>query len=377
MMRKKRGAMDFNLFKRIVHRLPSSVYRVWLMKQGETLLHRHFGEFAKYLKEKRPEITIQLATNAALLTKEKAEIMVKYLDYLDIGIHGITAETYEKIAGRKTFEKVIKNLEYLDSLIGASKATLIYNLTYVRQPLNSHETNREVELFFKDRFNHFNRLVLKWESNFQGEIGEANLAITKEAEHFPKCILPYTTIAFLYDGNISYCPAESRENYFVGNILNESMEEVWNGFKMRELRRLLMKEDYDSLDRKGMFCRACTWPWSFEVQNPQLFVSHQGSALMPLLEKRSFLGIEDFLEAGFIYYLNSKLSDAYEMFSIASLIHSSHQHLVRMGKKWKGEVERVHKMRYANIELWEKKLNAENKSFGGLERIIIENERKR
>jgi len=373
-MRKVRGSMDFDLFKKIVNQLPSSIYRIWLMKQGESLLHRNFGEFVKYLKEKRPGIMIQLATNASLLTEEKANISVKYLDYLDIGIHGTTTETYRKVTGRNIFDKVIKNIEYLDSLIGSGKSGLIYNLTYVRQPSNNNESNREVEVFFKNRFNHFNQLVIKWESNFQGEIGEANLAITKGSGNFPKCLLPYTSIAYLYDGNVSYCPAESKENYFIGNILNQSTEDIWNGPKMRQFRRLLMKEDFNSLDEKGIFCRSCTWPWSFEVQNPGLFVSRQSRDLKPILDEIRFVNIEDFLVAGFIHYLNSNLAEAYSMFSIASKIRSSHQLLVQMAKKWKREVERFYKLKYSNIEAWEKGLNSENKSFKDFKRIIYKND---
>jgi len=371
MMRTHRGPMSFDVFKRVVDQLPESVYRVWLMKQGEALLNKEFCTFAKYLKEQRPEITTQVATNASPLTRKSAECLVRYMDYMDIGIHGIERGTYRNVVGRDLFDRVIGNVRYLDELLERTNSDLVYNITYVRQPVNEHESDEAVEAFFRKTFKNFGRLVIKWESNFQGEIEEANLQLTKKAGAFPKCMLPYCTITYLHDGNVSYCCAEAKENYFVGNIMAQTSSEIWNGEKMVSFRRRLNGQMFDELEECGIGCRDCSWPWSFETQNPEMLVSRQSKELLEDTAKPMPVSIEDFLRLGFVCYLNSELAEALGHFTAASVIRSDNDEWAKSAVRWKEELERVYRTRYGNMETWEDGLNEEGKSFRDMTRTII------
>jgi len=369
LMRGDKGFMTFEVYKKIVNELPETITRVWLMKQGESLLHKEFVHFISFLKKTRPEIKIMLATNASALTKEVSEGLIKYADYLDIGLHSIEANTYKKITGKDTFDDVIDNISYLDSLLSGD-SSLTYNITYVRQPANVNEKDDEVATFFKKKFKNADRIVIKWESNFQGEIEEANLNVTKEIDSklFPKCLLPYTSLTYLYDGKVSYCAAEPKENYFIGDY-NEKFSNIWNGNKMQEFRNDLNNGNFEKLSARNIECKNCSWPWSFETQNMTLFVTEDSKKLLEQLEKLSYTSSSDYAVAGLIYYLNADLAKSLEAFFILESSDSD-LYLKELAKKWIGHIKKVYHEKFKHLNFWEKSLNAEGKSFSDLTRKI-------
>ncbi|MFX0210366.1 MAG: hypothetical protein ACFFDT_30585, partial [Candidatus Hodarchaeota archaeon] len=127
---------------------------------------------------------------------------------------------------------------------------------------------------------------------------------------------------------------------------------------------------FEELSEKGIYCRECTWPWSFETQNPQLFVSKENINYLHILTELEYNKIEDFLIGGLIYYLNSNMAEACKNFTIASLIDSRKSIIHRKADQWFNEAKEVLKLRYRNTECWEENFIKEGKSLTDFRRKI-------
>ena len=84
-----------------------------LITGGEPLIRSDFLDIYKYAKKKG--LIITLFTNGTLITDEIADCFKKWPpDKVEITLHGITKETYEKVTGVKnSFEKCIQGIHLL------------------------------------------------------------------------------------------------------------------------------------------------------------------------------------------------------------------------------------------------------------------------
>ena len=95
-------------FTRLVDQLPD-LRRAVLQGIGEPLLNRDLAAMIGYLKQR--DVYVVFNTNAALLTRRRqVELIESQLDELRVSIDGSTPETYAKVRGIPTFERVIDNV---------------------------------------------------------------------------------------------------------------------------------------------------------------------------------------------------------------------------------------------------------------------------
>lgn len=84
---------------------------------GEPFLQKDIFQILKYLKSKN--VTIQIQTNATLITEEIASELASILnpkyDNIQTSLEGATAITHDKIRGKGSFEKTINGIEHLIS----------------------------------------------------------------------------------------------------------------------------------------------------------------------------------------------------------------------------------------------------------------------
>ena len=75
-----------------------------------------------------------------------------------------------------------------------------------------------------------------------------NSEILREAEKILgkklKCIVPFEHLWFLPDGNICPCCPALVDNYTLGNIFEQSFDEIWNGERAQEFRQSIIKGDF-------------------------------------------------------------------------------------------------------------------------------------
>ena len=106
--------MEMGLFKQIVDELAAEKFplvRFVFAGIGEPTLDRNLADKIRYIKEKIPNVPVQLTTNASLLTEAKGkELIDAGLDRVIISFNGTTKETYEAVMGHMNYEKTMANL---------------------------------------------------------------------------------------------------------------------------------------------------------------------------------------------------------------------------------------------------------------------------
>lgn len=267
-MRKEIGFMDLELFKKIIGELPGGVRQIYLHKQGESALHPKIAEMMEYAKARRPDIKLKLNTNGSRLSKGLMKEMAKYLDILTVSIWSVRPETYHKLHGKGDLVKVMDNLKEFLSLREKAKSETKVWIDYVKQNGNSDESEEEVINFFEDNGCRDITIAFYWAFNFLGCGDEENLEINRTLpyDEFPRCIYPWISFTVTWDGQVSYCFVEPKEDTFLGDIKTESFAAIWNNKRYVEFRRLLAEKRFDELEKRNILCRHCTFIWSSQSQ---------------------------------------------------------------------------------------------------------------
>src|SRR5436190_9168240 len=105
------GMLDFDLFRRIVDEVGSSLVRIDFFNYGEAFLHKRAVEMCEYIKSRFPHVYLYTSTNGLALTEERARRLVHSgIDEVTFSIDGATAENYVKYRQRGDFHKAIANL---------------------------------------------------------------------------------------------------------------------------------------------------------------------------------------------------------------------------------------------------------------------------
>ena len=52
------------------------------------------------------------------------------------------------------------------------------------------------------------------------------------------CISPFSTLEILYDGTVPLCGCDYKPTVVLGNVKNNSLKEIWNNEKFKQMRDL-------------------------------------------------------------------------------------------------------------------------------------------
>lgn len=237
-MKRKRGDMDFDKFRKLVDENPEIEYYL-LMNWGEPLLHPRFFDMVRYVRLRggRPLFT----TNGALLTdKTMREMIGSGVDRVTISMDGI-GDTYEHIRGRpyaEIEEKINRLIEMRDEL----KSPMAVDLNLVV----FDETENDVAGFMDQWKGKADRVQIQPRISFSGK-------------RKTRCKEPWRgNVIVLWDGTVVPCCVDYDGAMPLGNAFEKPLREIMNGGPARRLR---------SLHNRGLFigpCETCSeyeTPW--------------------------------------------------------------------------------------------------------------------
>ncbi|MCK5706698.1 MAG: radical SAM protein [Candidatus Aureabacteria bacterium] len=231
------GYMKIELYEKIIRELKKiGVKKVALHTVGEPFVHKEFNDHLRIAYENG--IGIVLSTNGQILTEQHIESLLKYPPIqIRYSVDGATKETYEKIRRGGKFERLIKNMEKLSDAMEKAGVKIP-----VRIGSMILEDNIEELSMFYDVFRKFVR-----DSSYIDFKMPNTLSATDAKDYFgdfgttitPRipCGLLWSSIAILYDGRISACCRDYHGELIMGNILEQSLSEIWNGKRYKEVRR--------------------------------------------------------------------------------------------------------------------------------------------
>lgn len=293
--------LDHSMQVAILDQVPT-LKRVVLHGIGEPLLNNDLPELVKDAKRRGADVVFN--SNGTLLTKRKAVELIKAgLDEYRLSLDSATPETYEKVRGANMFSKIIENVRNLQEIKqehGVSHPRVSVWITALRE--NLHELHDLIRLAVELRCDEVNlqRLVFFGEGlaieeqtiyrEFENEYheiifqsamlcerygirfsasggieGKEYADRQKEAQlavrPWSKCMRPWSLTYVTANGNVLPCCISpwvtgDYSSIVMGNIYEQSLEEIWHGKKYTEFRNKLLS------DEPPESCKNCGVAWS-------------------------------------------------------------------------------------------------------------------
>ncbi len=249
-----KGFMDFELFKKIMDEIKSSVFDIYLHHRGESLLHPEFKKFLEYIG--KFDIKTKLHTNGTLLTEEIAKSMISNkLSRLSFSFDGYTAKTYEKIRVGAKFDEVVKNIIMIQRLkkeLNSKYPEVVIEL--IDFP-NSEISDKNKRKDFVKLFGEYkpDSIIIKKLHNWAGYMKSM-----KKMNKKPKpCTHLWNGLLILWNGTAMPCSQDFFEYYKLENANDKSIMDIWNGERLVNIREKHVKGDISDLKT----CNNCDRIW--------------------------------------------------------------------------------------------------------------------
>jgi len=208
---------------------------LWLYNIGESLLHPDFFEILDHVRKCDNLGTIWSSTNGKLIDAEmRKKILETPVDIQNYSLNAYSKELYDKVAPNLVFDDIQNNfieLAKLKKQMGVKKPILRAQM--FEYPGFEHEIDKFIDKFqdFADIVS-INKLEL-----FSQNID--NLSSGEEIilnEKIDKCnrLLKQTFYIFS-DGTVSCCATDFDCVLNIGNVYEQSIQEIFNGEKYQNL----------------------------------------------------------------------------------------------------------------------------------------------
>lgn len=251
-MERTLGNMDIELFKKIVtDAAANGTTFVYLHAWGESTIHRDMFKMVR--EAKKVGLQVGLSTNCTLLNEERArEVVDSGLDFLILSMDGAIKETYEKVRKNGDFEAVRQNItNMLETKARAGRGPFT-----VLQLIRMTETQSEVDAFVS----YWNNVApdsvfVKKLWTWDGKAEDINRLLIEEAPNAVNtvCQALWKQLVIHWNGDVVPCCTDIEGKLHLGNLREQTLEEVWNGEPMRDLRRA-----HTEGRRKGLYpCDGC------------------------------------------------------------------------------------------------------------------------
>jgi MoaA/NifB/PqqE/SkfB family radical SAM enzyme len=230
--------MDFSIFCNALEQtkeFPEKIKHISLTG-GEPLLHKRLPEMIQMIRDAGVTQTIQVISNAALLTHRKSEQLIQSgLTELKISLQGISSEAYQKTSSVSiNWNEFYNNIRYFSSIRGDCKL----KVKVADTALNDGDDERFFELFgnicdgvaIENIYN-------AWAVNGMSRVPTKEHTVNRYGHAISglkvcKCVFIYLDI--LPDGLIA---TRCHRDLDFGNVCSTTLVNAWNCENIKALRR--------------------------------------------------------------------------------------------------------------------------------------------
>jgi radical SAM protein with 4Fe4S-binding SPASM domain len=232
------GNMPLELAQKCIDDLkkfPQKIKLLTFSTTGEPLLNSKLPEIIEYAKKAQIADCIDITTNASLMTRKKADKLIKAgIGLINISIYGLDTEQYLKTSEVvMDFDKLLENIRYLYEIRDKCKITIKIS--------DASFTDENDKLRFFDIFQDIcdtisvEHVVPMWYGiNFSGTAAETLDIYFNKAVKKSVCPVSFFTMAVNANGIVSPCCVDWRHELAFGNANSQSLFDIWNGTTYRE-----------------------------------------------------------------------------------------------------------------------------------------------
>lgn len=246
-MTREKEQMSMDLFRKIVDDAAVNNFKTLsLSLYNEPYLDSLFFERIKYAKKKG--FYVLVATNGSSLTEERIEKTLESgLDCVTFSIDSLDKEKYENIRVNAKFEKTINNVKRLIEYRNQKKSSLpLITMSAIEQGDDPSLDHMSEILEGLDLY-----AVSKLDNRRGGESNYRRLGL-----RYP-CWWIWHQLVVYSNGKIALCCMDYDDNFQLGNLNHQTIEEVWNSEKFSKLRKLHLDGKFDEI----AMCKGCDIPY--------------------------------------------------------------------------------------------------------------------
>jgi radical SAM protein with 4Fe4S-binding SPASM domain len=226
--------MDEVLFGKVISDLSGESGFLFLPQGfGESLLHPKWLHLISATRSLRIRPVVVL-TNGMLLREDKVPPLIKGSDVVVITVDGSTAETYRSVRVNGDLSVVTGNVEnFLKTRGGSATPHLIVRMIRMR------DTEKEVEAFrtfWLGKVAEGDIIQVSDCIDWAGTVPYRGLAESRSEEDRHACRMLWKNLTVFHDGRVTPCCYDAEGELVVGNVLDQSLREIWNGLSLRNLR---------------------------------------------------------------------------------------------------------------------------------------------
>lgn len=245
------GMLDIAMFEKLVEDNYQTLLYLLLYFQGEPYLHPQFFDLVKVAANR--DIYTATSTNAHYLNPENAKkTVMSGLDRIIISIDGVTAESYKKYRIGGSLDKVLEGTKNLVAAKKEEKSNtpfIIWQLIVFSH--NEHEIEA-VKQMGKDMG--VDQVAIKTAQVYDEEGAEDLLPQNEKLNRYQstdnlqlknpmkdECWKMWHSCVITWDGFVVPCCFDKDASYQLGNIQENSLENIWQGQKYQAFRNTLWK----------------------------------------------------------------------------------------------------------------------------------------
>lgn len=251
--------LDYCLYKKCIDEIglfPNQVKVLRIVGIGEPLLHNKIVDMVKYAASKGVAKTIEILTNALLLTPRLSDQLINAgLTRLVVSVQGTSAAKYKEVCGKEIdFANFIKNLRYFF----ANKGNAQVYIKIIDCALEDKDDERKFQEIFGDICD---TLAIEYAVpihpgiDYKNVLKEKVIPLTQfglPVKEVQICPQPFFTMQINPDGKVAPCYSFEYPE-IMGDCNSESVCQIWTGEKFQSFRRKML----DGIKNVCEICAHC------------------------------------------------------------------------------------------------------------------------
>ena len=244
------GNMDFNLFRKITDNAARiGVKRVGLCLFGEPLMHPEIVDMIRYIKSR--DMAFHLTTDGALLTAPLSYAILRSgvtsADYVTISMLGFSEAVHEMVRKGINHRQVLENVEgFLEQRKVLGINGPVTQTVFQSIPENDHELQTFLDYWGKVADHSIDGAAA---AHTFGDGGSASRPKAR------RCVQLWERMAVFWNGDVPFCGADRDGRHIIGNLRDQSIEEIWQSKELLEIKKLHKAGQFNKIPT----CQYCDW----------------------------------------------------------------------------------------------------------------------
>lgn len=251
---RKPRMMGYEEFVQIINKVGPGANHAMLYYMGEPFLNKEVYRMIRYARDMG--LYVMSCTNGDVVDPEG--LYESRINLVSFQIGGVTQQTHSAYRVNSSLSKVVENVSrYLEiiRLRGRKPTEHEVELGFIVMRHNEGEVQEFLRMAGEigvDRKNVISPCV-RTPQQGQDFLPQSNSFWIYDRERFdregylaPRKLFPKNSCPWLYysitiqvDGSVVPCCRDPHGNHILGNLLEQSLEEIWNGPKLREFRKAI------------------------------------------------------------------------------------------------------------------------------------------